>query len=238
MGRKKHYFVVLDTETTNTIEQPICYDIGWTITDRNGDIFLKRSFIIGEIFLDEKSMMQSAYYAEKIPQYWEDIKAGTRKIKSIFSIKKTLKQDMKKFKTIKVGGYNTSFDKRALNNTIRWITKSKFRWFFPFKTEFFDIWNMACQTILNTPSFIKYAVKNHFISPSNNIITNAEVCYAFINNTPDFKESHTALEDCIIETAILKKCYRTHKKMDTSIKCNCWRLPQIKRKEMEKAGVI
>ena len=78
-------FLVIDTETANTIEQPLPYDIGYAICDRYGNIVVERSFVVAEIFLDHKEMMKSAYYAEKLPKYWEDIKNGTREIKSIFN---------------------------------------------------------------------------------------------------------------------------------------------------------
>ena len=74
MSRKKEYFLIIDTETANDIDQPLPYDIGYAICDRQGNIYLARSFVVAEIFLDYQDLMQSAYYAEKIPQYWEDIK--------------------------------------------------------------------------------------------------------------------------------------------------------------------
>ena len=30
-------FIVIDTETTNTLEEPIAYDIGWAVIDENGE---------------------------------------------------------------------------------------------------------------------------------------------------------------------------------------------------------
>ena len=38
----KKYFIVLDSETCNTIEQPIPYDIGWVVCDRDGNIYERR----------------------------------------------------------------------------------------------------------------------------------------------------------------------------------------------------
>ena len=89
-------FLVLDTETCNTIEQPIPYDIGYAVCDRKGNIYVKRSFVVAEVFLDMSDVMKSAYYAEKIPMYWEDIKNGNRTIKSIWNIRKQIIADMKK----------------------------------------------------------------------------------------------------------------------------------------------
>lgn len=233
MARKKEMFLVIDTETANTIEQPLPYDIGYAICDRYGNIAVERSFVVAEIFLDHKEMMKSAYFAEKIPNYWEDIKNGTREIKSIFNIRKQIKEDMKKYNVKKVGAYNMGFDKRALNNVIRYCSKSLVRWFFPFGTEYFCIWHMACQTVLNSATYIKFAMQNSLVSDKDNIQTSAESCYKFLTKQIDFLESHTGLEDVKIEIEIMAKCFSTHKKMDKKINSACWRLPQKKRKEME-----
>ena len=233
MSRKKEFYLVIDTETCNTIEQPLPYDIGYAICDRQGNIQIERSFVVAETFLDMKDTMKSAYFAEKIPNYWEDIKNGSREIKSVWNIRKQIFEDMKKYNVKKVGAYNMGFDKRALNNLIRYTTKSFCRWFFPFGTEFFCIWSMACQTLLNTTSYVKFAIENGLESECGNILTSAESCYKFLTNSIDFKESHTGLEDVKIEVEIMAKCFSTHKKMDKKINGTCWRLPQRKRKELD-----
>lgn len=230
---KKEYFLIIDTETCNTIEQPLPYDIGYAICDRMGNIYKECSFVVAETFLDMVDTMKSAYFAEKIPQYWEDIKKGKRIVKPLLSIRKQIFADMKEFNVKTVGAYNMGFDKRALNNITRYSTKSFCRWFFPFGTKFICIWSMACQTLLNTKSYINFALQNGLESESGNILTSAESCYKFLKNNIDFVESHTGLEDVRIEIEIMAKCFRTHKKMDKAINNACWRLPQRKRKELD-----
>ena len=230
---KKQYFIVLDTETANSVEQPIPYDIGWAVCDRYGNIYEEKSFVVAEIFLDMKDLMQSAYYAEKIPKYWEDIKSGNRKIKQFWNIRKEFINDIKKYNISKIGAYNMGFDKRALNNLIRYTSKSWARWFFPYGIEFFCIWNGACDILLNRPSYIKFAKENNFISEKGNIQTSAECAYKYITNDINFKESHTGLEDVKIEVAILAKCFSQHKKFDTEINSSCWRKVQRKNKELD-----
>lgn len=230
---RKEKFIVLDTETCNTIEQPIPYDIGWVICDKNGNIYEERSFVVAEVFCDMADVMQSAYYAEKIPNYWEDIASGKRSLKTFWNIRKVFCEDMKKYKVRKVGAYNMAFDKRALNNLIRYVSKSWKRWFFPFGTEFFCIWSMACQVLMNRKTYIDFAVKNGLESEAKNILTNAEACYQYITNQTDFAESHTGLEDVKIEVEIMRECYRQKKKMDKKINPSCWRLVQKKKKELD-----
>ena len=142
---------------------------------------------------------------------------------------------MKAYKTNMVGAYNMGFDQRALNNTIRYCTKSKLRWFFPFGTEYFCIWHMACQVIMNSVKYIKFATQNGLESEKGNLQTSAEACYRFLTNSIDFIESHTGLEDVEIEVQIMAECYKKHKKMNKEINSSCWRIPQKRRKEWEAA---
>lgn len=230
---KREMFLVLDTETCNTVDEPLPYDIGWAVCDRYGNIYEERSFIVAETFLDMKDVMSSAYYAEKIPMYWEDIKNGSRIISGMWNIRRTMLNDIKKYNIKKVGAYNMAFDKKALNNLIRYISKSFLRWWFPFGIEYFCIWNMACDILLNRTTYIKFAKQNGFLSEAGNIQTSAECAFRYIKKMVDFYESHTGLEDVKIEVEIMTQCYRQHKKMTTNIDRLCWRKVQNKRKELE-----
>ena len=225
MSRKKEYYLIVDTETANSVQQPLPYDIGYAICDREGNIQLKRSFIVAETFLDYPELMQTAYYAEKIPQYWKDIQEGTRIIRTAYNIKTQMRADMKKFNVKKVGAYNMSFDKKALNNLTRYLTKSKHRYWFPFGIQYFCIWSMATQTILQQKTFFKMAEKNGWISECGNLKTNAEVTYSYITKQIDFEESHTGLEDVEIEVQIFAHCIRQHKALKWDVNPNCWRIP-------------
>lgn len=231
--RESENYLVIDTETCNTIEQPLPYDIGYAICNRKGEILTEKAFVVAETFCDMKDTMKSAYFADKIPTYWEDIKQGRKQLKTFWNIRKELVADMKKYNVKKVGAYNMGFDKRALNNLTRYVSKSWLRWFFPFGTEYFCIWSMACQTLLNTTSYIKFAKANGFESKCGNVLTSAEKCYAFIKKKADFEEEHKGLEDVRIEVEIMAECFKTHKKMDKSINSACWTIPQKKRKELE-----
>ena len=233
MSRQRDMYLVIDTETANSVEEPLPYDIGYAICDRNGRIYVERSFIVAEVFLDMQDVMKSAYYAEKIPKYWDDIKAGKRIVKSIYNIRKQIKEDMKAYGVKYVAAYNMNFDKRALNNLMRYASKSFVRWFFPYGTKHVCIWHMATQTLLNTRTYIDFAKRNGLVSEKDNILTSAESAYRFLTDNITFDESHTGLEDVKIEIEIMKKCFDTHKKMNKDINTSCWRIVQNKRKEIE-----
>lgn len=223
---------ITDTETADSVNRPLPYDISYMIINRLGEILVARAFVVYEIFVGQKEMMKSAYYAEKIPQYEEDIKNGKRKLARLYTIRKQILEDMETYNTKIVYAYNMNFDKRALNNDQKFITENKYRYFFPYGTEFRCIWNMACQVLLARPSYIKFALKNNYVSEKGNILTNAECCYRYLTKNTEFIEEHKGLEDVEIEKEILLACYRQHKKMDTKPYQACWRLVQNKRSEM------
>lgn len=227
--------LILDTETANTVEQPLPYDYGWMIVNNEtGEILKERSFVCAEIFLD-RELMENAYFAEKISNYWEDIKNGSRIMKRLKNIRKILWHDMKEFNVDTVGAYNMAFDQKASSNNIRYITSSKIKWFFPFGTKFFCIWHMACTSFLNTEDYINFAKEHNFISNFGRVQTSAECAYRYLINNPDFIESHTGLEDVKIEVEIYLNCLKNNNEnMKDNIDPNCWQIVQKTKKAMEK----
>ena len=228
------FVMVLDTETANSIEQPMPYDFGWAVVDTDsGEIIETASYVCAEIFLD-KEVMEQAYFAEKIPMYWDDIQTGKRQLKRLLNIRKELWNCLKTYNIKQVCAYNMGFDKRASVNDIRYITASKIRWFFPYNVEFVCIWHMACTSFLNTSDYVNFATTHGFVSEAGNIQTSAEVAYRYLKNDPTFVESHTGLEDVKIEAAILINCLKTG---DENMKMNpysaCWRNVQKTARQME-----
>ena len=75
IDKRKKYVMVLDVETTNNqIEvknapnDGLVYDIGFVVADKKGNVYIKRSFAIKEIF-DWTDLMNTAYYKNKLPSY-------------------------------------------------------------------------------------------------------------------------------------------------------------------------
>jgi len=230
IDKRINYLIGLDTETCNGIlvddkldlSQSLVYDIGWAVTDKKGRIYKTRSYVIADVFLDMKDVMKSAYYAEKIPQYWKDIKSGKRKLVTFWTMKKALMEDIKTFGVKNIFAHNAGFDVRALNNTMRYITKSKFRWFFPYNIEMWDTLKMARQTIGKQKSYQRFCAENNYLTNHKKpqVRLTAEILYRYITNEHDFEESHTGLEDVLIETRILAHCFRQHKKMEKRLFAN------------------
>lgn len=234
IDRRRHYYLVLDIETANSTEDPLCYDLGFAVVDKHGTIYDEYSFIISEIFYGEQELMRSAYYAKKLPQYYIDIVEKKRTPVSLFYAKRFIKELMLRYGIDEVFAYNARFDRNGLNTTIRYITKSRLRFFFPYGTKISCIQHMACQTILSQKNYFRYAIEHGLVSPSGNLSTTAESAFKYISGNADFAENHTGLEDVHIETKILAKCFAQHKKIDRDINPNAWRLPQKSFKEFKK----
>lgn len=238
---KKHYFLVLDVETANSTNEPLVYDLGFAICDRKGNIYEQESYAISDILFDERKiygnekLMATAYYAEKLPKYWNGIKKGDWKVSNLLSVRKRIFELMKKYDIKAVCAYNANFDITALNTTIRYITKSNVRWFFPYGTEVYCIMNMACQMIFTQKRYCKVALREKWESEKGNVKTSAEMAWRYISKMYDFEEAHTGLEDVKIECQIMAKCFAQHKKMDRNINRLCWQIPQPQYKALKMA---
>ena len=222
MDKRIKYKIVLDCETAPCDKEldevtPInmlAYDIGWVVTDKQGRVYEQRSFVNADVFLDEKDLMKSAYYANKIPEYWEDIKAGIRTLTSFYNIRKALEEDVKNYGVEQIFAHNMRFDYGALNNTERWLTKSKFRYFFPYGLEICDTLKLARQLIAPMPTYKNFCIENEYMTKNNRVRLTAEILYRFISGDNEFVEEHKGLDDVMIEKEILTYCYRKHKKME------------------------
>lgn len=228
----KDYYLVLDVETANSTNDPLVYDLGFAVCDRKGNIYEAESYVVSDIFYKETELMQTAYYHEKLPKYYEGIKEKAFKVINFYTAKKRIADLIEKYNIKAVCAYNASFDTKALNTTQRYLTNSKYRYFLPYGTEIYCIWHMACQVICTQKRYIKFCLDNGFVSESGNIKTSAETVFAYMTKNEKYEECHTGLQDVLIETQIMAKCFAQHKKMNKKINRLCWRIPQSKAKEM------
>lgn len=232
MINKLKKLLVIDVETAGGLDNPLCYDIGFKIIDRLGNVYVAFSLVIYNIYAEQRELMKSAYYANKLPQYEIKLASGERKMVTFYTARKMILDLMKEYNCSTVYAYNMGFDRRALNNTQKFLTDERFKYFFPRNTEFRCIWHMACQVLMARPSYIKFALKHNFVSAKGNILTNAECCYRYLTNDVNFEEAHEGIDDVNIETEILLACLKQHKKMNTKPYQPCWRMVQQKRIEM------
>ena len=221
IDKRKTYILVVDTETANgTVTKEgktdfrdcQVYDFGYAVIDKSGNVYDTGSFVNSQIF-EKNYLMKSAYYAEKIPQYKEDIKSGKRILTDWFTIKQEVKRICDLYNIKAICAHNAAFDVRACNSTQRYLTKSKFRYFFPYGIEIWDSLKMARDVILKQPTYIRFCEKNGYTTATGKPKATAEILYRYIILNNDFIEKHTGLEDVLIEKEIIAYCFRQKRKM-------------------------
>lgn len=215
-------YVVLDTETAPTVdhkdnqahpETSLVYDFGYTIRDCNDCELVSRSFLIAETFTNVR-MMNSAYYADKLPQYHAGMggtDSSTWRVVSFVEAWETFKADCKLHNVRTAWAYNARFDLIALNNTIRTYSNGFVRFFFPYKMKVRDVWDYA-SNITSTKAYVAWCIENGYFTASGNPQTGAEIVYRYVAKDSDFVEQHTAYSDACIENAILVAAKRRHAK--------------------------
>ena len=200
-------YIVLDTETTNSLDDPIVYDIGWAVVDENGEVYETASYVVADIFCDN-DLMASAFFAEKIPMYWEDIRNGNRVLARYRTIRAKLAQCIKNHKVTIMCAHNARFDYRSVNLTQRFLTNSRYRFFFPYGIEIWDTLKMAREVFKANEEYDTFCYENEYVTKRGCKRYTAEILYRFLTGNNDFVESHTGLEDVMIEKEILVECLR------------------------------
>ena len=204
-------FCVLDTETTNgytdekgrvCLDDSMTYDISAIIIDMYGNIYDRRKYVCNEIF--NSSLMLSAFFANKIPEYVESINNGEMSLMSMLNIYYDFRCFLKEYDVKAVMAHNCKFDIQALNNTLRYLTGSRKRWFFPYGLPIWDTQMMARETICQREDYIKFCKNNGYMTKhyTPRPRETAEILYRYISGNNDFIEVHKGFDDILIEKEI------------------------------------
>lgn len=209
-------FLFMDGETAETpkvdgqldVKNGQNYDLGLMVIDENGKVYEEVSLINKDVFFGMPESMKSAYFADKIPQYLEDMRMGKHKIVNTWQMYRIFHELCNKYKVDAVVAHNAFFDINTLNATMRYQTKSKIRWFLPWGIEIIDTMKLARNTFGKDPKYIGWCKENGYMTnhktPRPRLT--AEVLYKYIAGDNEFEESHTGLEDVRIEKDIFLKC--------------------------------
>lgn len=216
MDKRKNYYLTIDTETANGFDDPIVYDIGGCIHDKKGNVYETFSFIIYETFYGMKDLMRTAYYAAKIPMYQRQINAGERKVVRYLTAKKHIAELCDKYNVTAIIAHNARFDYRSTTRTQRYLTKSKYRFFLPYSIPVWDTLKMAQDTICKQKMYKEFCKREGYVTNNGRVRATAEILHRYLSGNYEFNESHTGLEDVLIEKEIFVQCMRQHKKMRKS----------------------
>jgi hypothetical protein len=213
MDKRKSYYLTIDTETANGLDDPMMYDIGGAIHDRKGNVEETFSFVIYDVFCADRELFNTAYYAEKRPMYEQQIAAGSRKIVSIYTAKRHIAELCKRYNVKAIIAHNARFDYKSTNGTLRYVSKSKVRYFLPYGIPMWDTLKMAQDTICKQKTYQRWCEANGYLQKNGKVRATAEILYRYITSNNDFIEDHTGLEDVLIEKEIFAKCMAQHKTM-------------------------
>lgn len=160
---KKKFYVTVDTETCTlsfvnewnlsakdkqkiAIAKPLVYDLGWVVSDRQGNIIKTRNYLIQETFF-VPNVFNTAYYKNKRPIYMELLAKGEIEPKCWKEAFQELLEDMENADM--TCAYNVCFDyKKAIPFTDNYINH--------LYSNDYDKWEYAqrksCESILKGKS--------------------------------------------------------------------------------------
>jgi len=198
--------LITDTETID-LNKRFIYDIGLIVASKNenGQMISKveKQIIIKQVF-DNKMLFNTAHHHKKRPLYTKSLKGRKAKRQHFGHSLRVIEKLMKDYNIQRVYAYNSPFDKRAFEFTIKYFgTRNIFK-----GKGWYDIHAIANNFIHNTEEYKEWCIENGNVSPKNYLRTNAEKTYAFLIGDPNYKEEHTGLEDSKIELFILNECIK------------------------------
>ena len=228
MSIKKEIILVLDTETCDLVGN--VYDVGYTITNKKGEILKTYNALVNEVFTNAKAMM-GAFYAKKMfTHYAPMLNDDLVELESWETIIAQINADCRFFGVTTIAAYNAGFDLRAMSNTHKQLGYSGK--ILKNACKVLDIWQFACETKLSQKRYKKLARSRGWVSPRGNMKTGAEFAYRYTSNNVDFIEDHTALSDAIIETQIMAACFSQKKRIPYGIiNAQPWRI--VNKKAVE-----
>ena len=221
---EKALYMVYDTEVCNCpkidgqldVANGQVYDLGIQIVDKDGYVYDEYSIVNGDVFWGMPEAMREAYFADKRPQYVADILAGKRKVLNTWQIYKLVRNLCEEYNIKACVAHNARFDVKALNATMRYQTKSRCRWFFPYEMPMWDTMKMANDTICKQKRYKEFCEANGYMTnhATPQPRKTAEVIWRYLTDDVTFEEEHTGLADVEIEAQIFAECIRQHKKME------------------------
>lgn len=211
---------MIDTETANGLDQPLVYDLGMAVIDKKGRVYHAESLLIKNIFYQERELMQSAYYACKIPKYEQLLQQGAFRVVKFSEARKIVHTLCEKWNIKAIVAHNAKFDYRATSTTQRYITTGKFaksRYFLPFGIPIWCTMTMAKCVLATQKSYIAWceqqAEKRMFQGRPR---VNAQQLYQYIIGDDNYIEEHMGLADVMIEKEIFAWAMRQKQAMQKS----------------------
>jgi hypothetical protein len=198
---------VIDTETATLWGE--VFDFGLVIINPvSGKIHATYDAIAREVF-DQTSIMEKAFYFNKVDSFYNpNVRCNRMNVKSWAEICGEVRELCNKHRVSVVAAYNLGFDKKVIKETNR-----KYDGFSMFGKEVKELclWKFSCETLLQEENYTKLAVTMGWVSKAGNLLSNAQVAFRYATDQHTFLESHTALDDALIEAELLVQIYKKYK---------------------------
>jgi len=211
---KEKRFLVCDTETTGLGSKAFVFDFGYVISNRKGQIFCERNYIVTEILTNPKIMLAAFYNPDwrsmlggkVFSHYIPELAAGTVALAHWRDVLETLRDDILTHGVDVFSAFNLPFDLGAMNKTHQRIAAKNLNFD---RLDLLCLWEFSCVTVCRSRLYHDTAraqgQDTGWITPADNVRTTAEKVHAFLTGDLGFIESHTALHDAQIETEILHR---------------------------------
>jgi hypothetical protein len=222
---RENRFLVFDTETQG-VENRYVYDLGYFITNRRGEVFAGRRFLVKEI-LTNPDIMADAFYHRKIFTNYIPMLDNSRQpmLENWENIALTMRRDIRRHNVNVLSAYNLPFDLGAMRQTSQYVGFGGT--ILTSRPTLLCLWLMSCQHLFTRPTYKTMAKENGWISDAQNYRTTAEHAFRYLTLNPDYIEPHTALEDAEIETYILHRLLAMRKRIPyNELNSMPWRIPQ------------
>ena len=192
---------IFDTETIST-DKPFAYNIGWCIYDTDLDQVVYKADYVAEQIWHNLELFSTAYFAKKRDWYIGQMRSRKITMEKLGYITQLMCRVFKEYEVQAAYAYNSNFDERVFAYNCDWFKIKN-----PFDNiPIYDIQGYVHRKIAFTSEYKAFCDTHELYTDTKNYSTKAEDIYRYLVNNPDFKESHTALADSMIELDILKYC--------------------------------
>ena len=193
--------MIFDTETTS-IEKPFVYDIGYVIFNiEEGAIVAKRSYIVTNVW-HNLMLFTTAYYADKRAHYEQMLSERIMVKHSWEWIVNKMLSDIEGYEITDGYAFSSGFDDGVFKYNADWFKTTN-----PLdNVRIHDIRGYVHKCLAFTADYQAFCDKGKRYTESGNYSTTAETVYQYLTANSEFIEAHTALEDSLIEGAILAEC--------------------------------
>lgn len=231
---KKKYFLIIDTETTQTDKVA---DFGAVVCDRQGRIVKTAGVLVRDFYLDREAhplfhtkdadpLWGKANLPKRYAEYDAMLANGSRMLASVPAVNRWLAAVASQYQPT-LTAYNLAFDRGKCSNSGIDLT---------IFADQFCLWYAAAARWAKTKNYRNFILQTAgFNTPTKlgnmSYQTNAEVMARFVMGQPDLPaEPHTALEDAVdYELPILKALIANTKKADyMAPAAYTWRDYQVK----------